>query len=207
MKIPHLLTPLALVTLLGCETATTLPDAGPSCACDANMSSDTAFSPDAIVAVDAAVSADTTFSSEEPYDAPARSDTPRTCNDATTMLQAAAVDVLFLSESDRAIEVRVFAGEGASAPTEASVVALAGLPTGSTHSTRPTENFAAAFEPNSGAPKTAPATLSAAIDASLSDLIYVAIIDPAFPAEVHVILAGRSACGDLVLLRSVSIET
>ena len=39
-------------------------------------------------------------------------------------------------------------------------------------------------------------------------LIYVAIIeDPSRSAEVRVILAGRTACGELVFIESVSIET
>lgn len=135
------------------------------------------------------------------------SDAPATCNDVSTTLMAAAANVLFLSESDRPIEVHFYAGEGSAAPTEASVVAKAALAASATHMTRPTANFARAFEPNVGAPETAPATLSAAIDANLHDLIYVAIIDPAAPAEVHVILAGRTACGDLVFLQSISIET
>lgn len=207
MKTLPLLPALALAALLGCDPAATSPDAGPACACDTGMAADTALSLDAVVLVDAPSATDTAFRSEETYDAPASSDAPSTCNEATTALQAAAVNVLFLSESDRVIEVRVFAGEGATAPTEASVVALAGLPATATSSTRPVANFAEAFEPNLGAPKSAPATLSAAIEASLSDLIYVTIVDPARGAEVHVILAGRTSCGDLVFLRSVSIET
>lgn len=208
MKTPLLLPALAVVALLGCDPTTPVnvhSDAGPSCACDANMAADTTLPPDAVALVDAPIATDTAFSNEPSHDA-AR-DTPGTCNEATTALQAAAVDVLFLSESDRVIEVRVFAGEGAAAPTEASVVALARLPESAASSTRPVENFSQAFEPNLGAPKSAPATLSAAIEASLSDLIYVTIVDPALGAEVHVILAGRTTCGDLIFLRSVSIET
>jgi len=168
------------------------------------MAADSALLLDAAAAIDAPPSADVAFASEPSHDA--SRDTPSSCNETTT-LQAAAADVLFLSESDRVIEVRVFVGDGGSAPTEASVVAFAGLPAIAASATRPTENFARAFEPDLGAPKTAPATLVAAIDASLTDLIYVAIIDPALPAEVHVILAGRTLCGDIILLQSVSIET
>ena len=205
MKTPPLLPALALAALLGCDPAATSPDAGPACACDTGMAADTAPSLDAVVLVDAPIVIDTAFTNELSDDA-AR-DTPRSCNDVTTMLQSAAANVLFLSESDRVIEVVVFAGAGATAPTEASVVALAGLPATATSSTRPTASFAAAFETNPGAPKSAPATLSAAIEANLSDLIYVTIVDPERSAEVHVILAGRTACGDLVFLRSISIET
>ena len=208
MKTLPLLPALALLALVGCNPASPAnlpPDAGPSCACDANMAADAAFSPDATALIDAPIATDVAFLSEPSHDA-AR-DTPGTCNETTTTLRAAAVNVLFLSESDRVIEVRVFAGEGAAAPTEASVVALAGLLVTATSSTRPVANFAEAFELNPGAPKSAPATLRAGIEASLSDLIYVAIVDPALSAEVHVILAGRNSCGDLVFLRSVSIET
>ncbi len=200
MKSAPLWLSLPLIALLGCPTTEASSDVGNACACDTGMAPDTGSAFDAAALLDAAATNDVGSDAGS-------QDAPATCSNMTTMLEAAAANVLFLSESDRMIEVRVFAGAGTSAPTEASVVARAALSASATSATRPTANFARAFEPNVGALETAPATLSAAIDASLRDLIYVAIIDPAAPAEVHVILAGRTLCGDLVFLQSISIET
>ena len=52
--------------------------------------------------------------------------------------------------------------------------------------------------------------MQAAIAAQLTDVIYVAVHKPAsdlYQAEVDVYLIGRTACGDLVGLHAISVET
>jgi hypothetical protein len=137
--------------------------------------------------------------------------TAGTCDASIAAIAAALPDVLFLSESDRVISLLVFSGEGNVAPTLDHVLALAApLPAGATSEVRTTDRYLNAFEPASAsAPATAPMALADAVNAALTDLIYVAIHDPdpAHAAEVRVILAGRTACGQLVWLESISIET
>jgi hypothetical protein len=120
-------------------------------------------------------------------------------------------DVLFLSESDRPLELVSYAGEGASAPTAELVLALSGAPEGSTAELRDPANYFRALEPASGdADPDAAAAIEAAFGASLTDVIYVAVhlpdSDP-YHAEVRVYLVGRTACGDLAGVRSISVET
>ena len=120
-------------------------------------------------------------------------------------------DVLFLSESDQPFELVSFAGAGTSAPTAASVLALIGAPAGSTAAQRPVENYYRALEPASDtADPGAAAAIQAAFEAQLSDVIYVAVFAPAGSPDgpiVQVYLVGRTSCGDLVGIRSISIET
>jgi hypothetical protein len=79
-------------------------------------------------------------------------------------------------------------------------------PAGASATVRETDRFARAFEPAPGSPDEAPAALSTALGA-LSDPLYVAIVSPDEPAVVRVILVGRTRCGELVWLESISIET
>jgi len=128
------------------------------------------------------------------------------CTPEVTAIQEAAAQVWFLSESDRPITVQVFEGEGTSAPTLETVLAHAMAPAGASATVRETDRFARAFEPAPGAAEEAPAQLSSALGA-LSEPPYLAIISPDEPAVVRVILVGRTRCGELVWLESVSIET
>lgn len=128
------------------------------------------------------------------------------CSHVVSAIQDAAAQVWFLSESDRPITVQSFEGEGTSAPTLEAVLARAMAPADATAEVRETEHFLRAFEPAPGAPEEASTELAAALGA-LSDLLYVAIVSPEEPAVVRVILVGRTRCGDLVWLESVSIET
>lgn len=128
------------------------------------------------------------------------------CTSEITAIQEAAAAVWFLSESDRPITVQVFEGEGLSAPTLETVLAHAMAPAGASATVRETDRFARAFEPAPGSPDEAPAVLGAALGA-LSDPLYVAIVSPDEPAVVRVILVGRTRCGELVWLESISIET
>ncbi len=134
------------------------------------------------------------------------------CTDAFgPAVQPTLDDLLFLSESDRAIEIVRFPGEGTTAPTPASLLALVHEVPGSAAQLRDTAHYFVALEPSSDmADPGAAAALEAAVGASLTDVIYVAIFLPSSDpnhAEVRVYLVGRSACGDLVGLRSISVET
>lgn len=120
-------------------------------------------------------------------------------------------DLLFLSESDRPIDVVSFPGAGTAAPTAASLVALVQPEAGSTTETRDPSDFYVDFEAaSSTADPNAGADVQAAIAAQLTDVVYIAIIPPIGgpnQAEVDVYLVGRTACGDLVGLHAISIET
>jgi hypothetical protein len=128
------------------------------------------------------------------------------CTSEITAIQEAASQVWFLSESDRPITVQMFEGEGVTAPTLETVLAYAMAPAGARATVRETDRFARGFEPAPGSPDGAPAALSTALGV-LSDLLYVAIVSPDEPAVVRVILVGRTRCGELVWLESISIET
>jgi hypothetical protein len=128
------------------------------------------------------------------------------CAAEQAALEDAASRVWILSESDRPITVQVFAGEGTSAPTLASVVDRAMAPRGATATVRDTTRFLRALQPAPDAPEEAPDALRRALGA-LTDLLHVAIVAPDDPAVVRVILVGRNACSDLVWLESVAIET
>jgi hypothetical protein len=120
-------------------------------------------------------------------------------------------DLLFLSESDRPIEIVSFAGAGTSAPTAASVLALVSEEAGMTVEQRDPSNYYVAFEPASDmADPNAGAALEAAVTANLTDVIYVAVSLPRsdpYHAEVRVYLLGRDGCGNLVGLKSIAVET
>ena len=118
--------------------------------------------------------------------------------------------LLFTSESDYPLVLEVFAGEGETAPTPDLVARLAGAPAAAFTETRDVATFWARLvvDPTVSplAPETRPAMLQAAVEAALTDLAFVRVIDPANPVEVRVFLVGR-ACGSLVWLASTSIET
>ena len=120
-------------------------------------------------------------------------------------------DLLFMSESDRPLDIVSFPGAGTAPPTAASLVALVHPEAGSTTETRDPNNFYVDFEPASAtADPNAAAAVQAAIAAQLTDVVYIAIIPPKGgpnQAEVDVYLVGRTACGDLVGLHAISIET
>jgi hypothetical protein len=118
-------------------------------------------------------------------------------------------DVLFMSESDRALLLVSYPGAGASPPTAASVLALVGAPAGSTAALRDPASFYAGFEPSgSSAHPSAPKYIQAAFTSKVTDVVYVAVTPPApNQALVQVYLVGRTSCGDLVGLTSISVET
>ncbi|MCY1016128.1 nuclease A inhibitor family protein [Pyxidicoccus sp. MSG2] len=119
--------------------------------------------------------------------------------------------VLLMSESDRPVELVSWQGEGGSAPTAATVLALAGVPSGYTAEVRVVSNYFRALEPSSGsADPWAAANIENAFDTQLTDVIYVALhAPPGGPnqAVVQVFLVGRTSCGDLVGIKSIAIET
>jgi DNA uptake protein ComE-like DNA-binding protein len=120
-------------------------------------------------------------------------------------------NLLFLSESDRPIDLVLFTGAGTTAPTADSVLHLLNSPAGYTAETRDVANYYVDFEPASAtADMGAAGAVQAAITAQLTDVVYIAIHPPAGSvnqAEVGVYLLGRTKCGDLVGLHSISIET
>ncbi len=120
-------------------------------------------------------------------------------------------DVLFLSESDREIQIVSYPGAGTTAPTAASVLALVGAPAGSTAQLRDVGNYYVDLEPSSGtADPGAAAAIQAAVTAQLHDVVYVAIFAPKGSIDqalVGVYLVGRTTCGDLVGLTSIAVET
>jgi hypothetical protein len=89
------------------------------------------------------------------------------------------------------------------------VLALVGAPAGSTATLRDPATFYAGFEPSgSTANPSAPKDIQAAVTSKLTDVVYVAITPPApNQAVVQVYLVGRTSCGDLVGLTSISLET
>jgi DNA uptake protein ComE-like DNA-binding protein len=120
-------------------------------------------------------------------------------------------DLLFLSESDRPFDLVSFPGQGTTAPTGASLLVLLGEPAGVTAESRDPNNYYVDFEPSgAGSTPNAGALVQAAIAAQLTDVIYIAVHQPAgslYQADVDVYLVGRTACGDLVGLHAISIET
>lgn len=137
---------------------------------------------------------------------------PTTCqNGFDAAARPHLADLLFLSESDRPIEIVSYPGAGATAPTAASVLALVSEEAGSTAELRATDGYFVAFEPASDvADPNAAAALEAAVSANLTDVVYVAVslprADP-YHAEVRVYLLGRDGCGGLVGLKSIAVET
>ncbi len=112
-------------------------------------------------------------------------------------------DVLLLSESDRPVDIVSFPGAGGSAPTASSVRALLGA-TGTTIDRTPSRFFQN-LEPSSDmADPGAAAAIQAAFEARVTDAIYVGFQNG---AVVDVYVIGRTTCGDLVGLHSVTIET
>jgi DNA uptake protein ComE-like DNA-binding protein len=134
------------------------------------------------------------------------------CEDTfTAAVGPQLANLLFMSESDRPIDLVLFTGAGTSAPTAASVLTLVNAPAGYTAETRDPANYYVDFEPSSAtADMGAAAAVQAAITAQLTDVVYIAIHPPAGSvnqSEVGVYLLGRTRCGDIVGLHAISIET
>jgi len=119
-------------------------------------------------------------------------------------------DLLFLSESDRPFDVVSFPSEGAFNPTPDEIIALTKAEAGSTGGIRPTDNYYTDLEPSSS---TADPNAAAAVQAAfgtLTDVTYIYVQKPSsdpYHAEVDVYLVGRTSCGDLVGIHSISVET
>ncbi len=112
----------------------------------------------------------------------------------------------FLSESDRPLDLVSFPGAGTAAPTAASLAALVGAAPDSVLFTRGVADFYNDLESDpDGA-----AAIQAAFTAQLTDVTYIAIQPPASSIDralVDVYLVGRTACGDLVGIHAISVET
>jgi len=114
--------------------------------------------------------------------------------------------LLFMSESDRPLDVVSFPGAGDTAPTAASVAALVNAAPGSTSVQRGVENFYNNLE----ADDAGAAAVRAAFEAQLTDVVYVAVYKPAGSIDralVDVYLVGRTRSGDLVGLHAIAVET
>ena len=133
---------------------------------------------------------------------------PSSCVGAFTAAVAPHLPpLLFLSESDRPFDIVSFAGAGTTAPTAASVLALVNAEAGSTAQLRDPNDYYGDLEPPGSADALA---VQAAFGAQLTDVVYVAVFKPdsdPYHAEVDVYLVGRTACGDLVGIHSISVET
>lgn len=164
-----------------------------------------------VPALDVPMTADAPTTTDAPatIDAPA-ADAGAACSIDLDAIRANRVDLLFTSERDYPIVVEVFAGEGDAAPTEADVVRLAMPEAGSSTAVESTDRWwlHVVVDPTVSppVPDTRPAALRAAVEAELTDLVYVRVSEPSDPSAIQVFLVGR-ACGDLVWLRSTSIET
>ncbi len=137
---------------------------------------------------------------------------PAACIDAfANAVSPHLADLLFMSESDRPIDVFSYAGAGGAAPTPAQILSLVGAPAGSTVESRAVDNFNVALEPSSdSADPAAAAAVESIVSSQLDDVIFVKIHKPVgdpYSAEVDVYLVGRTSCGDLVGLHAVAIET
>jgi DNA uptake protein ComE-like DNA-binding protein len=117
-------------------------------------------------------------------------------------------DLLFLSESDRPFDLQTWPGKGTTTMTPESFFALLHEPAGWTFLSRSPSDYYADLEPSgSGAAPDAAAKVQAAFG-TLSDVMYISVHQPGInQAEVHVYLVGRTSCGDIVGIHSISIET
>src|SRR5262249_26385994 len=120
-------------------------------------------------------------------------------------------DLLFLSESDRPLDLVTFSDGGSGPVGAAELLTLVGARAGSTTETRDPATFYRDLEPASGtADPGAAAAVQAAVEAQLTSVVYIAIIPPRGgpdQAEVGAYLVGRTRCGQLVGLHAISIET
>jgi hypothetical protein len=127
-----------------------------------------------------------------------------TCGGGAGIDAAAALEgVLFPSESDYPWSSFGPVGSGATRVSPEVVAEAAGL-AGLTE-TRVFSEFWSRFERDPAA-----AAYSAAkdiLERRLSSLTVVRVIPTATPAEVHVFVVGLTPCGELVGIRTISIET
>lgn len=118
--------------------------------------------------------------------------------------------LLFMSESDRPLDIVSFPGAGTAAPTPEQLMALVGSEAGSTGSTRPAGNFIQGLEYATGTTGYGINNVNEAFDTQLVDVTYIVIEKPRsdpYHAEVDVFLVGRTLCGDLVGIHAISVET
>ena len=118
--------------------------------------------------------------------------------------------LLFMSESDRPLDLVTFKGAGAAAPTPEQLMVLVGAQAGSTAYTRPAANFIQALEYAPNTTGYGINNVNEAFRTQLVDVTYIVIEKPSgdpYHAEVDVYLVGRTLCGDLVGIHAISIET
>lgn len=124
----------------------------------------------------------------------------------TTAVTPHLATLLFLSESDRPLEVVSFAGAGDVAPNPNVMLALTHAAPGSIAVVRGIENFYSHLEGDDAAA----AAVRAVVEAQLTDVVYFNIYKPAGSPDralVDVFLVGRTSSGDLVGLHTISVET
>lgn len=118
--------------------------------------------------------------------------------------------LLFMSESDRPLDVISFPGAGTAAPTPEQLMALVGSEAGSTGYTRPAANFIQGLEYAADTTGYGINNVNEAFHMQLVDVTYIVIEKPRsdpYHAEVDVYLMGRTLCGDLVGIHAISVET
>lgn len=144
-------------------------------------------------------------------DAPSPSDAPVSCDADEAVIAALTEGLFYTSEGDEPLMVRSFPGEGGAAPTAEDVLRLSVASAGSTTDVRTVDAFFAnvVVDPTAVPPidPARPDMLRAAVERAWRDLSFVRVIDPAEPVRVRVFLVGRTQCGSLAWLRSLSIET
>lgn len=189
--------PLALAASLlagacGDDDASSAPDLG----VDAAPPVDGGTTPEA--GPDAAAGDDASAADAAPADAPGA------CGASAGLDAAAALaGVFFVSESDYPWEAFGAVGTGASSVSPAAVADAAGL-TGRTE-TRAFAEFWARFAEDDEAAKYAAA--KEILEARLTMLTVVRVIPAAAPAEIHIFVVGLTPCGEIVGIRTISIET
>lgn len=198
----------ALVSLLA--SLLLVAGCGPGQAADAGLDAALADTPAADTPADAG-----SLDVATPLDVPGDGGGADVAADAGCAADLAAIEaslpgLFFTSEGDHPLVLETFAGEGGAAPTPADVVRLSMAPAGASTETRDVATFwpRVVIDPTAipKVPDTRPAMLQAAVEAALTDLTFVRVIDPASPVQVRVYLVGR-ACGAIVWLSSTSIET
>jgi Nuclease A inhibitor-like protein len=119
-------------------------------------------------------------------------------------------DLLFLSESDRPLDLVSFSARGSSTLTADLFFTILQKPAGWSYESRDPNHFYEGLEPSSS---TADAGAAAAVQAAfgpLTNVLYVAVHKPAsdpYHAEVDVYLVGLTPCGDIVGIHSIAVET
>jgi hypothetical protein len=171
---------------------------------DAQTSVDAAL-PDAVVTIDAAPAdaapADAAPADAAPADAGADA-TPGCAADLTADLAPVIDGLLYLSESDYPFEMVSVADAGNGAITAAHLRDLLGYAAGTVMETRTLDEFFTAYLLG-GADGDRYTEMRAILEAHLTDLTVIRLDT----IQVHVYVVGRTACGEIAGVTTISVET